>query len=75
MERLRPSNIMVSVSGRDFYEWIEFPTVPRKGDLLDLGSLTSGAHRGVAVVSEVRWLKNQIDRFVYPTLTIRRKSQ
>ena len=42
--------ISVSVSGRDIYEWLAMPVVPRKGDILWLSSLTRGHSDVVEVV-------------------------
>ena len=52
--------ISVSVSGRDIYEWLAMPVVPRKGDILWLSSLTRG-HSDVVevVVSKVEWARDQ----------------
>jgi hypothetical protein len=49
----------VSVSGRDIYEQLQMPVVPRKGDILWLSSLTRG-HSDVVevVVSKVEWARD-----------------
>lgn len=64
--------INCAVSGSEIYTWIGFPVVPRKGDILDMGSLTSGVTKGRFIVSTVEWFMEQHTRTVYPHLTVRR---
>lgn len=52
--------VEVIIDGRDIYEQIRMPVVPRKGDILWLSSLTYG-HSDVreVVVSRVEWSRDQ----------------
>ena len=65
--------IYMSVQGDDIYEHIALPQVPRKGDVLWLGSLTRGASKIPEVlVSKVEWAMEQSSGQLHVWLTVRR---
>lgn len=72
--------ISVAIRGRDIYEEVRFPEVPRKGDILWLSSLTMGRSDVVEVmVSKVEWARDQVawvhdkeNEGIHVWLTVRR---
>ena len=64
--------VAVMVNGRDIHEWMRFPTVPRRGDILLMGSLTRGVVKADVMVVKVEWVMEQSSSVVYPWVTVRR---
>lgn len=69
----RDSWVYVHINGHDLYVaplWM--PQVPRKGDVLWLGSLTRGATEGDVQVSRVEWAMDQMTGTITAWLKVRR---
>ncbi len=62
--------IPVYISGQGTTLWL--PAVPRKGEVLDLGSLTRGQIHGRFLVSRVEWKMEQTSGEIHVWLTVRR---
>jgi hypothetical protein len=75
------SMVYVFISGGGIYETLPMPTVPRKGDILWLSSLTLGACPVLeVVVSKVEWSRDQTAAYgenngIHARLTVRRTSR
>lgn len=72
--------ISVSIRGKDIYETLRMPAIPRKGDRLWLSSLCSRSDLpNDVIVSKVEWARDQTARFtdrenegIQVLLTVRR---
>ena len=65
--------IYMSVQGDEIYEHISLPQIPRKGDVLWLGSLTRGESKIPEVlVSKVEWAMEQSSGQLHLWITVRR---
>jgi len=67
--------ITVRVQGSGIYETLAMPVVPRKGDILWLGSLTRGRKDLPAevLVSKIEWAMEQVSGQIEAWVTVRRK--
>lgn len=68
--------ITLNIKGHDIYEQVRLPFVPRKGDILWLGSLTRGRVKvPEVIVSKVEWAMDQTTGEVHVWLTVRRHAK
>ena len=67
--------VWCNITGHDIYYQMYLPAVPRKGDILWLGSLSEGrVPINEVIVSKVEWAMDQTSRHVHVWLTVRRRN-
>jgi hypothetical protein len=66
----------VIIKGHGLYDELDMSVVPRKGERLNMGSLTRGRVEGdplfIVQVSNIEWVMDQMSGDVHPWLTVRR---